>query len=110
MINYTQSRFHRDTGTTVVFFVDLFFKKPLFIPDFLLIFPFREFLRLGNPLNCGAWDKKLLKNYRVHKPSSLSYDAEMRSKMITFMKGTVPEILLQVFFVTDVKPNTGEAQ
>ncbi|KAG8134353.1 hypothetical protein E2320_007466, partial [Naja naja] len=23
----------------------------------------REFLRLGNPLNCGAWDKKLLKRY-----------------------------------------------
>ncbi len=41
---------------------------------------FREFLRLGNPLNCGAWDKKLLKQYRVHKPSSLSYEAEMRSK------------------------------
>ena len=34
--------------------------------------PLREFLRLGNPLNCGAWDKKLLKQYRVHKPSSLS--------------------------------------
>ncbi|KAF7644990.1 hypothetical protein LDENG_00212340 [Lucifuga dentata] len=40
----------------------------------------REFLRLSNPLNCGAWDKKLLKQYRVHKPSSLSYDTEMRSK------------------------------
>lgn len=47
----------------------------------LLVFS-REFLRLGNPLNCGAWDKKLLKQYRVHKPSSLGYDAEMRSKLI----------------------------
>lgn len=45
--------------------------------DFFLL---REFLRLGNPLNCGAWDKKLLKQYRVHKPSSLSYDTDMRSK------------------------------
>lgn len=48
----------------------------------LLVFFCREFLRLGNPLNCGAWDKKLLKQYRVHKPSSLGYDAEMRSKSI----------------------------
>lgn len=48
----------------------------------LLVFFSREFLRLGNPLNCGAWDKKLLKQYRVHKPSSLGYDAEMRSKSI----------------------------
>ncbi|XP_054630463.1 WD repeat and FYVE domain-containing protein 3 isoform X3 [Dunckerocampus dactyliophorus] len=47
----------------------------------------REFLRLGNPLNCGAWDKKLLKQYRVHKPSSLSYDAEMRNSMTTSMEG-----------------------
>lgn len=47
---------------------------------------FREFLRLGNPLNCGAWDKKLLKQYRVHKPSSLSYEAEMRSKENECMK------------------------
>lgn len=43
-------------------------------------FLLREFLRLGNPLNCGAWDKKLLKQYRVHKPSSLSYDTDMRSE------------------------------
>ncbi len=55
----------------------------IFILDILVIFPSREFLRLGNPLNCGAWDKKLLKQYRVHKPSSLSYDAEMRSKTVT---------------------------
>uniref|UniRef100_A0A803T4Q8 WD repeat and FYVE domain containing 3 n=1 Tax=Anolis carolinensis TaxID=28377 RepID=A0A803T4Q8_ANOCA len=47
----------------------------------------REFLRLGNPLNCGAWDKKLLKRYRVHKPSSLSYEPEMRNSMITSMEG-----------------------
>uniref|UniRef100_A0A8K9UQS2 WD repeat and FYVE domain containing 3 n=1 Tax=Oncorhynchus mykiss TaxID=8022 RepID=A0A8K9UQS2_ONCMY len=47
----------------------------------------REFLRLGNPLNCGAWDKKLLKQYRVHKPSSLSYDAEMRNSMTISMEG-----------------------
>ncbi|KAG7214329.1 hypothetical protein INR49_023146 [Caranx melampygus] len=46
-----------------------------------------EFLRLGNPLNCGAWDKKLLKQYRVHKPSSLSYDAEMRSLPHTDKRG-----------------------
>ncbi|XP_028980419.2 WD repeat and FYVE domain-containing protein 3 isoform X4 [Esox lucius] len=47
----------------------------------------REFLRLGNPLNCGAWDKKLLKQYRVHKPSSLSYDADMRNSMTMSMDG-----------------------
>uniref|UniRef100_A0A8C9FGG4 WD repeat and FYVE domain containing 3 n=1 Tax=Pavo cristatus TaxID=9049 RepID=A0A8C9FGG4_PAVCR len=47
----------------------------------------REFLRLGNPLNCGAWDKKLLKQYRVHKPSSLSFEPEMRSNMVTSMEG-----------------------
>ncbi|KAM7167770.1 WD repeat and FYVE domain-containing protein 3 isoform 1-T6 [Macrochelys suwanniensis] len=47
----------------------------------------REFLRLANPLNCGAWDKKLLKLYRVHKPSSLSYEPEMRSSMVTSMEG-----------------------
>nr|XP_033770548.1 WD repeat and FYVE domain-containing protein 3 isoform X3 [Geotrypetes seraphini] len=47
----------------------------------------REFLRLANPLNCGAWDKKLLKLYRVHKPSSLSYEPEMRSSMILSMDG-----------------------
>ncbi|KAJ7327170.1 hypothetical protein JRQ81_016929 [Phrynocephalus forsythii] len=47
----------------------------------------REFLRLGNPLNCGAWDKKLLKQYRVHKPSSLSYEPEMRNSMVTSMEG-----------------------
>ncbi|XP_006867792.1 PREDICTED: WD repeat and FYVE domain-containing protein 3 isoform X1 [Chrysochloris asiatica] len=47
----------------------------------------REFLRLANPLNCGAWDKKLLKQYRVHKPSSLSYEPEMRSSMITSLEG-----------------------
>lgn len=35
---------------------------------------------MASPLNCGAWDKKLLKQYRVHKPSSLSYEPEMRSK------------------------------
>ncbi|XP_045076491.1 WD repeat and FYVE domain-containing protein 3-like, partial [Coregonus clupeaformis] len=46
-----------------------------------------EFLRLGNPLNCGAWDKKLLRQYRVHKPSSLSYDAEMRNSMTMSMEG-----------------------
>ncbi|CAG5919009.1 unnamed protein product [Menidia menidia] len=51
----------------------------------------REFLRLGNPLNCGAWDKKLLKQYRVHKPSSLSYDAEMRNSMTTSMEGFGPD-------------------
>ncbi|XP_013921886.1 PREDICTED: WD repeat and FYVE domain-containing protein 3 [Thamnophis sirtalis] len=47
----------------------------------------REFLRLGNPLNCGAWDKKQLKRYRVHKPSSLSYEPEMRNSMVTSMEG-----------------------
>ncbi|XP_012875567.1 PREDICTED: WD repeat and FYVE domain-containing protein 3 [Dipodomys ordii] len=47
----------------------------------------REFLRLASPLNCGAWDKKLLKQYRVHKPSSLSYEPEMRSSMITSLEG-----------------------
>ncbi|XP_047573833.1 WD repeat and FYVE domain-containing protein 3 isoform X8 [Lutra lutra] len=47
----------------------------------------REFLRLASPLNCGAWDKNLLKQYRVHKPSSLSYEPEMRSSMITSMEG-----------------------
>lgn len=47
----------------------------------LLCLFFREFLRLASPLNCGAWDKKLLKQYRVHKPSSLSYEPEMRSKL-----------------------------
>ncbi|KAK2495110.1 hypothetical protein MC885_007783, partial [Smutsia gigantea] len=47
----------------------------------------REFLRLASPLNCGAWDKKLLKQYRVHKPSSLSYEPEMRSSMITSVEG-----------------------
>ncbi|XP_045427023.1 WD repeat and FYVE domain-containing protein 3 isoform X3 [Pipistrellus kuhlii] len=47
----------------------------------------REFLRLASPLNCGAWDKKLLKQYRVHKPSSLSYEPEMRSSLIMSMEG-----------------------
>ncbi|XP_060237012.1 WD repeat and FYVE domain-containing protein 3 isoform X3 [Meriones unguiculatus] len=47
----------------------------------------REFLRLASPLNCGAWDKKLLKQYRVHKPSSLSYEPEMRSSVITSLEG-----------------------
>ncbi|XP_068089612.1 WD repeat and FYVE domain-containing protein 3 isoform X2 [Hyperolius riggenbachi] len=47
----------------------------------------REFLRLGNPLNCAAWDKRLLKQYRVHKPSSLSYEPEMRSSMIMSTEG-----------------------
>uniref|UniRef100_H3DD36 WD repeat and FYVE domain containing 3 n=1 Tax=Tetraodon nigroviridis TaxID=99883 RepID=H3DD36_TETNG len=51
----------------------------------------REFLRLGNPLNCGAWDKKLLKQYRVHKPSSLGYDAEMRNSMTLSMEGFGPD-------------------
>ncbi|XP_031426548.1 WD repeat and FYVE domain-containing protein 3 isoform X2 [Clupea harengus] len=58
----------------------------------------REFLRLGNPLNCGAWDKKLLKQYRVHKPSSLSYEAEMRSSMTMSMEGFGPD---SVFAVTE---------
>ncbi|XP_014401475.1 PREDICTED: WD repeat and FYVE domain-containing protein 3 isoform X5 [Myotis brandtii] len=47
----------------------------------------REFLRLASPLNCGAWDKNLLKQYRVHKPSSLSYEPEMRSSLIMSMEG-----------------------
>ncbi|KAM6959381.1 WD repeat and FYVE domain-containing protein 3 [Aplochiton taeniatus] len=51
----------------------------------------REFLRLGDPLNCGAWDKNLLKQYRVHKPSSLSYDAEMRNSMTMSMEGFGPD-------------------
>uniref|UniRef100_A0A1A8RM48 WD repeat and FYVE domain containing 3 n=1 Tax=Nothobranchius rachovii TaxID=451742 RepID=A0A1A8RM48_9TELE len=51
----------------------------------------REFLRLGNPLNCGAWDKKLLKQYRVHKPSSLGYDVEMRNSMTLSMEGFGPD-------------------
>ncbi|XP_069782164.1 WD repeat and FYVE domain-containing protein 3 isoform X4 [Narcine bancroftii] len=42
----------------------------------------REFLRLGNPLNCGAWDKRLINVYRVHKPSSLSYEADMRGSIM----------------------------
>ncbi|XP_028851764.1 WD repeat and FYVE domain-containing protein 3 isoform X2 [Denticeps clupeoides] len=58
----------------------------------------REFLRLGNPLNCGAWDKKLLKQYRMHKPSSLSYEAEMRNSMTTSMEGFGPD---SVFAVTE---------
>ncbi|XP_066568174.1 WD repeat and FYVE domain-containing protein 3 isoform X2 [Amia ocellicauda] len=56
----------------------------------------REFLRLGNPLNCGAWDKKLLKQYRVHKPSSLSYEAEMRSSMTMSMEGFGPDSVFTV--------------
>ncbi|KAJ8380472.1 hypothetical protein SKAU_G00012500 [Synaphobranchus kaupii] len=51
----------------------------------------REFLRLGNPLNCGAWDKKLLKQYRVHKPSSLSYDIEARNSMTMSTEGFGPD-------------------
>ncbi|XP_041084029.1 WD repeat and FYVE domain-containing protein 3 isoform X2 [Polyodon spathula] len=47
----------------------------------------REFLRLANPLNCGAWDKKLLKQYRVHKPSSVWFEAEMRNSMTMSMEG-----------------------
>ncbi|XP_029333896.1 WD repeat and FYVE domain-containing protein 3 isoform X6 [Mus caroli] len=47
----------------------------------------REFLRLASPLNCGAWDKKLLKQYRVHKPSSLSFEPEMRSSVVTSLEG-----------------------
>ncbi|XP_036384178.1 WD repeat and FYVE domain-containing protein 3 isoform X2 [Megalops cyprinoides] len=58
----------------------------------------REFLRLGNPLNCGAWDKKLLKQYRVHKPSSLSYEAEGRNSMTMSMEGFGPD---SVFAVTE---------
>ncbi|XP_076782462.1 LOW QUALITY PROTEIN: WD repeat and FYVE domain-containing protein 3 [Arvicanthis niloticus] len=46
----------------------------------------REFLRLASPLNCGAWDKKLLKQYRVHKPSSLSFEPEMRSSVVTSLE------------------------
>uniref|UniRef100_A0A8C9S430 WD repeat and FYVE domain containing 3 n=1 Tax=Scleropages formosus TaxID=113540 RepID=A0A8C9S430_SCLFO len=56
----------------------------------------REFLRLGNPLNCGAWDKKLLKQYRVHKPSSLSYEAEMRNSMTMSMEGFGPDSVFAV--------------
>ncbi|XP_066509176.1 WD repeat and FYVE domain-containing protein 3 isoform X1 [Hoplias malabaricus] len=56
----------------------------------------REFLRLGNPLNCGAWDKKLLKQYRVHKPSSLSYEAEARNSMTTSMEGFGPDSVFAV--------------
>ncbi|XP_032772158.1 WD repeat and FYVE domain-containing protein 3 isoform X3 [Rattus rattus] len=47
----------------------------------------REFLRLASPLNCGAWDKKLLKQYRVHKPSSLSFEPDMRSSVVTSLEG-----------------------
>jgi hypothetical protein len=49
--------------------------------DSLCFLLLREFLRLASPLNCGAWDKKLLKQYRVHKPSSLSFEPEMRSEL-----------------------------
>uniref|UniRef100_A0A672QYC5 WD repeat and FYVE domain containing 3 n=1 Tax=Sinocyclocheilus grahami TaxID=75366 RepID=A0A672QYC5_SINGR len=56
----------------------------------------REFLRLGNPLNCGAWDKKLLKQYRVHKPSSLSYEAEMRNSMTLSMEGFGPDSVFTI--------------
>ncbi|KAG8454376.1 hypothetical protein GDO86_000847 [Hymenochirus boettgeri] len=58
----------------------------------------REFLRLGNPLNCAAWDKRLLKQYRVHKPSSLSYEPEMRSSMIMSIEGLGSD---SVFCVND---------
>ncbi|XP_029115173.1 WD repeat and FYVE domain-containing protein 3 isoform X3 [Scleropages formosus] len=51
----------------------------------------REFLRLGNPLNCGAWDKKLLKQYRVHKPNTLSYEAETGNTMTMSMEGFGPD-------------------
>lgn len=47
----------------------------------------REFLRLASPLNCGAWDKKLLKQYRVHKPSSLSFEPDTRSSVVTSLEG-----------------------
>ncbi|XP_052054971.1 WD repeat and FYVE domain-containing protein 3 isoform X3 [Apodemus sylvaticus] len=47
----------------------------------------REFLRLASPLNCGAWDRKLLKQYRVHKPSSLSFEPDMRSSVVTSLEG-----------------------
>ncbi|KAK7912734.1 hypothetical protein WMY93_012945 [Mugilogobius chulae] len=57
----------------------------------LLPTPLREFLRLGDPLNCGAWDKKQLKQYRVHKPSSLSYDPDMRNSMTLSMEGFGPD-------------------
>ncbi|XP_043915423.1 WD repeat and FYVE domain-containing protein 3 [Protopterus annectens] len=56
----------------------------------------REFLRLGNPLNCGSWDKKLLKQYRVHKPSSLSYDIDMRSSMTMSLEGFGSESVFNV--------------
>ena len=59
----------------------------------------REFLRLGNPLNCGAWDKKLLKQYRVHKPSSLSYDTEPRSKSV-LLNNTEIIVCYLAFFQT----------
>ncbi|KAL4623281.1 WD repeat and FYVE domain-containing protein 3-like isoform X1 [Arapaima gigas] len=51
----------------------------------------REFLRLGNPLNCGAWDKKLLKQYRIHKPNSLTYEAEIGNSMTMSMEGFGPD-------------------
>ncbi|XP_078070095.1 WD repeat and FYVE domain-containing protein 3 isoform X4 [Mustelus asterias] len=56
----------------------------------------REFLRLGNPLNCGAWDKKLISVYRVHKPSSLSCESDMRGSMITSLDGFGPDIVFSL--------------
>ncbi|XP_078532420.1 WD repeat and FYVE domain-containing protein 3 isoform X3 [Lissotriton helveticus] len=61
----------------------------------------RQFLRLGNPLNCGAWEKKLLKEYRVHKPSSLSYEPEMRTSMIMSTEGLGSD---NVFGMNDDNP------
>uniref|UniRef100_A0A4W3HF18 WD repeat and FYVE domain containing 3 n=1 Tax=Callorhinchus milii TaxID=7868 RepID=A0A4W3HF18_CALMI len=51
----------------------------------------REFLRLGNPLNCGAWDKKLINVYRVHKPSSLSCETDIRGSLMMSLDGFDPE-------------------
>ncbi|XP_048460451.1 WD repeat and FYVE domain-containing protein 3 [Rhincodon typus] len=53
----------------------------------------REFLRLGNPLNCGAWDKKLINVYRIHKPSSLSCEADIRGNMTTSLDGFGSDIV-----------------
>ncbi|RXM93361.1 WD repeat and FYVE domain-containing protein 3 [Acipenser ruthenus] len=61
--------------------------QPMVLSESLCCVLTREFLRLGNPLNCGAWDKKLLKQYRVHKPSSVWYEAEMRNSMTLSMEG-----------------------
>ncbi len=110
--------FNNNNHKTIMYFhlirpVFCFLCWYIFILNILVIFPPREFLRLGNPLNCGAWDKKLLKQYRVHKPSSLSYDAEMRSKTITtfiqvlktwwsLCRGVSEETLFLVSFIRSV--------